>query len=33
MLERVVATDMVMFFEYDMARHWLRHGFTARPAR
>lgn len=28
MLERVVATDMVMFFEYDMARHWLRHGFT-----
>jgi len=30
-LERVVATDMVMFFEYDMARHWLRHGFGRAP--
>jgi len=23
LLEHVVATDMVLFFEYDMARHWL----------
>jgi hypothetical protein len=27
LLEEVVSTDMVMFFEYDMAKHWLRNGF------
>jgi tetratricopeptide (TPR) repeat protein len=27
LLEGVVASDMVLFFEYDMARHWLRSGF------
>ena len=27
LLEGVVATDMVLFFEYDMAKHWLRNGF------
>ncbi|HEU5061409.1 MAG TPA: tetratricopeptide repeat protein [Kofleriaceae bacterium] len=27
LLEKVVSTDMVMFFEYDMAKHWLRNGF------
>jgi tetratricopeptide (TPR) repeat protein len=26
LLERVVATDMVLFFEYDMAKHWLSEG-------
>ena len=27
LLEEVVSSDMVMFFEYDMAKHWLRNGF------
>jgi tetratricopeptide (TPR) repeat protein len=27
LLEGVVRTDMVLFFEYDMAKHWLRNGF------
>jgi tetratricopeptide (TPR) repeat protein len=31
LLEEVVSTDMVMFFEYDMAKHWLRNGFGGRP--
>lgn len=26
LLERVLATDMVLFFEYDMAKHWLGQG-------
>jgi tetratricopeptide (TPR) repeat protein len=30
LLEKVVSTDMVMFFEYDMAKHWLRNGFGKR---
>jgi hypothetical protein len=30
LLQGVVATEMVLFFEYDMARHWLRQGLTAR---
>jgi tetratricopeptide (TPR) repeat protein len=32
LLQGVVATEMVLFFEYDMARHWLRQGLTS-PAR
>lgn len=31
-LKGVLATDMVMFYEYEMAKHWLSQGF-ARPAR
>ncbi len=27
LLRRVLASDMVLYFEYDMARHWLEHGF------
>ena len=27
LLEKVVSSDMVLFFEYDMAKHWLRNGF------
>ena len=30
LLEKVVSTDMVLFFEYDMAKHWLRNGFGAK---
>ncbi|HKE14029.1 MAG TPA: hypothetical protein VKB80_04115 [Kofleriaceae bacterium] len=34
LLEGVVGTDMVLFFEYDMARHWLENGFDgARPGQ
>lgn len=31
-LENVIATDMVLFYEYDMAKHWLSQGF-APPSR
>jgi len=27
----VLDTDMVLFFEYDMAKHWLGRGFVAEP--
>jgi tetratricopeptide (TPR) repeat protein len=30
LLESVVGTDMVMFFEYDMAKHWLARGARGR---
>jgi tetratricopeptide (TPR) repeat protein len=30
LLEGVVASDMVLFFEYDMAKHWLENGFGAK---
>lgn len=30
LLEKVVSSDMVLFFEYDMAKHWLRNGFGRR---
>ncbi len=29
LLEQVVATDMVLFFEYDMAKQWLEQGLRA----
>ena len=29
LLRDVVATEMIMFFEYEMAKHWLRRGFAA----
>ena len=32
-LRDVVATDMVMFFEYDMAKHWLEKSSTASRKR
>ena len=28
LLERVLDTDMVLFFEYEMAKHWLDRGFA-----
>jgi hypothetical protein len=32
LLEGVVRTGLVLFFEYDMARHWLRNGLgPSRP--
>jgi tetratricopeptide (TPR) repeat protein len=33
LLEGVIDTDMVMFFEYEMARHWLSRGFVAERDR
>jgi tetratricopeptide (TPR) repeat protein len=33
LLERVVGTDMVLFFEYDMAKHWLSEGLGQGEAR
>lgn len=32
LLRQVLATDMVLFFEYDMAKHWLSEGFGAPAA-
>jgi tetratricopeptide (TPR) repeat protein len=33
LLRDVVASDMVMFFEYDMAKHWLERSSTAAARR
>ena len=29
-LQTVVKTEMVLFYEYDMAKYWLAEGFVAR---
>jgi len=31
LFDAVIASDMVLFFEYDMARYWTRHGLAKRP--
>jgi tetratricopeptide (TPR) repeat protein len=31
LMREVIATDMVLFFEYDMAKHWLVEGFEPAP--
>ena len=31
-LQTVVETDMVSFYEYEMAKYWLAEGFASRPA-
>jgi tetratricopeptide (TPR) repeat protein len=33
LLDGVVDSDMVMFFEYEMAKHWLSRGFAAKRGR
>lgn len=33
LLEDVLATDMLLFFEYDMAKYILANGLIAKPAK